>query len=99
MYDAEIRAEIGEDQVFSADEFTAIIKTLTTKQSKGEDGTLLTNGYANIFYVRDAEGELRAVSVNWHAGYRGWRVSAYSVARQGRWLAGLHVFSRPAKAA
>ena len=78
------------------------IYSLMKAQPRGpasDEGSLLTNGYANIFYVRDAEGELRAVSVNWHAGYRGWRVSAYSVARQGRWLAGLHVFSRPAKAA
>ena len=63
-------------------------------QSNGEGGVLLTNGYANIFYVRDTNGELRAVHVYWYAGYGDWRVHARSVGYPGAWDAGIRVFSR-----
>ncbi len=66
--------------------------TLLKEQSNGEDGVLLTNGYANIFYVHDTSGVLRAVNVIWFVG--GWRVSAYSVVHPLDWNAGFQVFSR-----
>ena len=66
--------------------------SLMEKQKNGEDGVLLNNGYANIFYVRDLTGVLRAVSVDWDDG--GWNVSANSVEYLFRWLDGSQVFSR-----
>ena len=46
--------------------------SLMEKQGKGEDGVLLNNGYANIFYIKDSAGVLRTVYVRWGGG--GWRV-------------------------
>lgn len=65
---------------------------LMEKQGKGEDGVLLNNGYANIFYIRDSAGVLRAVIVFWNDD--GWRVSADSVEVPVRWDVGSRVFSR-----
>ena len=65
---------------------------LISKQPKGEEGDLLTDGYANIFYVRDKENALRAVGVYWRDD--GWLVYAYSVEDPGGWHAGYQVFSR-----
>jgi len=66
--------------------------SLMEKQGNGEDGVLLTNGYANIFYIRDAKGVLWAVLCRW--GVLGWYVRAFSVESPGRWDAGCRVFSR-----
>lgn len=93
MYDAEIRAEIGEDQVFSVDEFVAAIKGLTAQQASGEAGALLVNGYANIFYVRLDENTLVAVVAYWDAGDRVWFLAARHL-ECGRWDAGSQAFGR-----
>ena len=53
---------------------------------------LLTNGYANLFYIRDTDGILWAVRVDW--GGDGWYVNARSVERRGRWFAGIQAFGR-----
>jgi hypothetical protein len=69
---------------------------LMEKQGKGEDGVLLNNGYdANIFYVKDTAGVLRAVYVGWRGD--GWSVDADSVGVPGRWDDGFQVFSRNAQ--
>lgn len=62
------------------------------KQKHGEDGVLLNNGYANIFYTKDSAGVLRSVYARWYDD--GWRVSADSVEGPGRWHDGYQVFSR-----
>ncbi len=67
---------------------------LLKKQAHGEEGVLLTNGYANIFYVRDADGILWAVVAYWGSGYRDWLVEAHSIGTPGRWGGGGRVFSR-----
>lgn len=64
---------------------------LMSLQSAGEYGALLTNGYANIFYVRDAGGTLRVVVVYWNGD--GWGVNADSTSSPGEWYAGRRVFS------
>jgi len=64
-------------------------------QKNGEKGILLTNGYANIFYVRDAAGSLRAVFARWYDG--GWYVYAYAVTNPGAWFGGGQVFSRDSR--
>ncbi len=75
-----------------AETSAAEICGLLEKQPNGEDGPLLTNGYANIFYVRDVNGVLRAVGVGWSDG--GWDVIARSVVGPREWGAGDRVFSR-----
>ncbi len=70
---------------------SAIYDLLLKQSKKGEEGVLLVNGYANIFYVKDINGVLRAVYVYWHVG--GWRVRADSVENAGAWDAGYRVFS------
>lgn len=65
---------------------------LMEKQGKGEDGVLLNNGYVNIFYIRDQNGVLRAVSVDWDGD--GWGVYAFSVEDPRTWYVGYQVFSR-----
>lgn len=59
---------------------------------KGEEGGLLTNGYANIFYIRDKKGVLWAVRC--HGDGVGWFVRAFSVDDPLEWRAGGQVFSR-----
>lgn len=66
---------------------------LMEKQKNGEDGALLNNGLANIFYIRDVHGVLRAINVLWLHG--GWFVGALDVDRRGvTWESGVQVFSR-----
>ena len=65
---------------------------LMEKRGKGENGTLITSGYWNIFYVRDSAGVLRAVRVHWCDG--GWSVGAVSVTVSHEWGAGDQVVSR-----
>lgn len=89
--DKDIREELGSD----CEETTlAHLWEMLTRQSRGQKGNLLTNGYANICYIKDAKGKLWAVDVRWDAYYDGWRVLASSVGVPHRWLAGFQVFSR-----
>ena len=66
--------------------------SLMEKQKNGEDGVLLNNGYANIFYIKDQNGVLRTVGVRWDGD--GWLVNAGSVGDPRRWGGGNQVFSR-----
>lgn len=65
---------------------------LMEKQGQGEEGMLLINGRANIFYIKDQKGVLRAVGVYWRDG--GWFVVAYSVELPDGWYGSYQVFSR-----
>lgn len=65
---------------------------LTSKQSKGEAGALLNNGYATIIgYMLCDDGVVRIVYVFWHSGYAGWSCSCRDL---GYWLAGSEMLSR-----
>ena len=88
--DGPIIAELGgaEKSETTLSEMFALME----KQGKGEDGVLLNNGYANIFYIKDQNGVLRAVRVDWGGG--GWFVNAFSVEDPSRWGVGGQVFSR-----
>ena len=56
--DDQIRGELGKER----EETTlAHFYELLSRQPYGEEGTLLVNGWCNIFYVRDAKGNLWAV--------------------------------------
>ena len=57
-----------------------------------QEGALLTNGCANIFYVYDIDEVLCTVDVYWLGG--GWRFDAYPTAGGYEWLGGRRVFSR-----
>jgi hypothetical protein len=61
-------------------------------QPKGEAGFLQTNGYANLFYMRDKEGELCAIRISWTR--EGWEVDAIPVADPLAWI-GEHVIICP----
>jgi hypothetical protein len=50
---------------------------LLQRQPNGEAGILQTNGYANIFYVKDKKGALCAIRIGWTS--EGWVVDAISV--------------------
>lgn len=65
---------------------------LMLKQRNGEVGVLLTNGWANLIYIKDQNGVLRTVCVHW--GGDGWDVDAGSTSYSGLWLDGYRVFSR-----
>lgn len=65
---------------------------LIKKQPNGETGTLLTNGYANIFYIRDVNRTLWAMDARSTDG--GWVVYAHSVGDPSKWVAGGRVFGR-----
>jgi len=87
--DSEIIEALGGED---ATEVTlAEIWRLMERQPSGGQGALLTNGYANIFYVRDIDEVLRIVRVYWYGG--GWFVGAHAVV-DCRWDDGYQVFSR-----
>lgn len=88
--DAPIIAELGGEA--KAETTLQEIYGLMSKQARGEAGALLNNGWANIFYVRDKNGVLRAVGVGWDGD--GWHVGAHSVEYPSRWFDGYQVFSR-----
>ena len=61
-------------------------------QANGEVGALQTNAVPNIFFVRDAAGELGAVDAIW--GGAGWEIGASPVGGQRQWPSGSRVISR-----
>lgn len=87
--DLVIRSEIGEEQEETK---LAHLWQLLKFQENGGKGALLTNGYANIFYIRDTNGVLWAVVARWHGD--GWILSAYSIGHAGVWDADGRVCAR-----
>lgn len=83
-YDKDIEVELPKDHIFSETNVCAIIAGLIEKQPKGKEGTLLSNGYANIFYTKS-----RVVGVHWYDG--GWDVVDWG--RENDWGSGYRVFS------
>jgi hypothetical protein len=87
--DAPILAKLGSKAKIKLAHFY----TLLQKQAHGEDGILLTNGYANVAYIEDGKGVLWAVRASWHSRCRYWGVHAYSVEDPGPWRGGRQVLS------
>ncbi len=77
MFDTDIKSKLGVEEVTFGD----ILKTL-------ESGTLVKNGYSNIFYVGGF-----VVCVFWDSGSAGWFVDVWEL-DDGDWGAGGRVFSR-----
>jgi len=89
-YDAEIMTELGEERrIVSLSHVWAMLE----RQPNGEKGVLLTNGWANIFYVEACDGVVWAVHAFWVSG-DGWHVEAVSVDDPYGWDADRQVFSR-----
>jgi hypothetical protein len=88
--DTPIITELGGEKV--AETTLTEMFALLQKQANGKKGDLLTSGYANIFYVRDRTGVLRAVGADWYDA--GWSVYAFEVSSPHAWRAGFQVFSR-----
>lgn len=61
----------------------AAVFCLLRQQNAGQPGALAVNGFGNVFYVRDAEGILRAVNVHWCAG--AWSIGAMRVDAATEW--------------
>lgn len=88
--DLEIIPELGGEE--KVETTLSQIATLIASQANGEEGTLLVNGFANIFYVRDQNGVLRTVNAHWD-GF-GWYLNAGPLGRPHEWHDGDRVFSR-----
>lgn len=69
----------------------AEIFSLMEKQKKGENGDLLTDGSANIFYVRDINNALRGIDVYWEHG--GWNLRSLSITHKSKWSVDRRIFS------
>jgi len=88
-YDREIIADLGGEE--KAEVTLTEVWRLMERQANGQEGALLNNGWANIFYVRDVNGVLRTVRVYWNGG--GWY--AFARALDGlRCYGGYQFFSR-----
>lgn len=85
--DEQIEASLPKKHLFSNSDVCAIVAELVAKQKNGEAGTLITTGYANLFYT---EGGV--VYVGWRADDREWLVYAWRRGGHG-WVAGYRVFS------
>lgn len=88
--DESIIAEIGGKE--KAETTLTEMFFLMKRQGNGNSGLLLANGYMNIFYIRDIDGLLWAVSCAWLND--GWYVDANYIDDPDHWHAGLQVFSR-----
>ncbi|MDP2593619.1 MAG: hypothetical protein Q8P52_03160 [bacterium] len=90
--DLGICSEIGAEREKT---FLAHLWEMLKLQPSGENGALLTNSRANIFYVPDMEGVLMDVYACWGAVERAWYMDASSVGYQCEWWdAGCFVCSR-----
>jgi hypothetical protein len=78
----EAKVEISLGQFFAA----------FAKQAKGEDGPLLTNGWANVGYIRDINGVLWAVFGLWDVV--GWSFEAPPLDNPFRWRDGYRFLAR-----
>jgi len=86
--DAPIRKELGNREEITLAHFVHLVR----QQSQGQDGVLLTNGYANVAYIK-GDGNMWAVSAGWDSDDRCWDVNAHSVENPNDWNAGNQVIS------
>ena len=61
--DGSIIKELGGEE--KAETLLAEMFSLMEKQPNGESGVLCTDGRSHIFYIKDVDGVLRAVNINW----------------------------------
>ncbi|MFH1354175.1 MAG: hypothetical protein ABIH36_02710 [bacterium] len=95
--DERIRAELPDSHVFQdANVFCSHLAGMLDHQAGGKGGPLLTNGGANIFYVKVAD-EVVAVYACWPCDSREWSVRAAHLGGD-PWGVGNRVFSAAAVA-
>lgn len=87
--DAPIMAELSNRAEIQLAHFFELLEA----QSKGEEGALLVNGFANIAYICGADGNVWAVGASWNSDNGHWCVSANSVEDPFKWLDGNQVLS------
>lgn len=90
--DSPIIAELGGEEV--AETTLAQMWKLMEAQGHGQKGHILVNGFANIFYIRDAKGVFWAVYCCWRADYAVWYVGSYPVRDPFEWCGGYQIVSR-----
>ena len=61
----------------------ATVYSLISEQPDGGEGTLLTNGFHNYFFVHDGSGEVCLVNVFWEQSLGGW---GFDLLRKLYWL-------------
>lgn len=93
LSDFNIRKDIGEDEVVTPHQWAQEMCTLMNQQSSGQEGPLLTSGYANISYVQLSNGTILAVSVDWLAGSCQWHCDMWELGDD-IWAAGDGFFVR-----
>ena len=86
-YDKDIRKELPESHLSTLEDIAGLIEA----ERSGKSGFLLNNGYVNIFYVEDKNGEVFAVSVHWRSGFRVWHVDDWTLGERGEWDADFRV--------
>ncbi|GMU74466.1 MAG: hypothetical protein AMXMBFR44_6630 [Candidatus Campbellbacteria bacterium] len=97
MTDTQILENLGEDCMFpNARAFCRYLEYAITAQWGGTSGgNLLTNGYANIFYVRGrnekCESEAFTVCVYWYIGLSSLDVDVYQLGARS-WSQGIRAF-------
>jgi hypothetical protein len=73
-----------------AESFLYELFSLMEKQGNGEKGVLLTDGCANVFFIRDISFELRAVECRWRNG--GWHLDDNDINDFIEWYPGHQIF-------
>lgn len=68
------------------------IKAKIEAQPNGIEGEMLSNGFANIFYVSGKDEVLFTVNVHWNSGGGQWSVYADRLDQYGKWDAGSRIF-------
>lgn len=74
--------------------FLARLAEFIKRQKNGEDGLLLTNGWANILVIELPDGTRWVVHADRNRDDRTWFLYAYPVSAVSEWCAGNQVFSR-----
>jgi hypothetical protein len=90
LYFKTLEKPMNDKEIF--DELKPTECTLADLYNSLNDNRMLKNGYANIFYIKDNKGILRAVRAYW--GSDGWYLDASAVDHPYRWRGGHHVVSR-----
>ena len=93
LSDFDIRKDLGEDEVVTPHQWAEEFCPLMNQQDKGQPGPLLTNGYANIRYVKLSNGTVLAVDVYWLADGGQWDCNAWELGDNG-WFAEERFFLR-----
>ena len=92
MHDTEIQTELQNPNPMDVEIFLPLLWQMLSLQPNAEEGSLLTNGYSNIFHVKLKDSRVVAVVVRWIGDV--WRLSASELdCADGRWSGGRAFFT------